>query len=93
MIKRKSDIKGFLKSFESIADRDGEKYYLTLKTINPNGTLTIMKYKDGIFTYHRKNELYWDINEIKIMPEILPDIIWGFRKAVNERIKERLVRI
>lgn len=91
LIRRKKDISEFLNNLETYANWDEAKYYLTLKTENPKGTLTIMKYQDGNFTYHRKNELYWDINEIKIETDILTDIIWGFRKAVNECIREKVV--
>lgn len=93
MIKRKSEISSFLTNFEKHAYWDGAKYFLTLNTVNPMGTLTIMKYQNEKFTYHRKNVLYWDIKEIKIETDILTDIIWGFRKAINEMIREKLVTI
>ena len=93
MIKKKADITDFLNQFEVIANNDGAKNFLTFNTKKPKGTLTIMKYPNGQFTYHRKNELYWDIKEIQISNEILPDIIWVFRKAINERIKDKLVNI
>jgi hypothetical protein len=86
MIMRISEITGFLNHFERYANLDGTKYFLTLNTVSPNGTLTIMKYPDGKFTYHRKNEHYWDIREIDIEMEMLSDIIWGFRKSINELI-------
>ena len=93
MIKRKKEISVFLTHFERVSEWDGEKYFLTLSTEKPKGTLTIMKYQDGNFTYHRKNELYWDINEVKIENHHLQDIIWGFRKAINKMIFEKLVSI
>jgi len=88
MILRMSEIAGFLHDFERYAHLDGTKYFLTLHTVRPNGTLTIMKYQDGNFTYHRKNENYWDIKEIDIEMDLLSEIIWGFRKAINETILE-----
>ena len=88
MIKKKADIMAFMNRFEEFSSRDGLKNFLTFNTKNPKGMLTIIKYPDGKFTYHRKNELYWDINEIQMSNEILPDIIWAFRKAINERLKE-----
>jgi hypothetical protein len=91
MIRRKRDISGFLKNFEIYTNWDGAKYFLTLPTIKPKGNLTIMKYHDGKFSYHRKNELYWDIDEIQIEREMLTDILWGFRKAINECIREKVV--
>jgi hypothetical protein len=86
MIMRISEISGFLNEFERYAHLDGTKYFLTLNTISPNGTLTIMKYPNGNFTYHRKNENYWDIKEINIEMDMLSDIVWGFRKTINETI-------
>ncbi|WP_335497196.1 hypothetical protein [Neobacillus drentensis] len=83
-----SEINGFLHDFEKYARLDGTKYFLTLHTVRPNGTLTIMKYQDGNFTYHRKNENYWDIKEIDIEFEMLSEIIWGFRQTINEMILE-----
>ncbi|MDQ1003939.1 hypothetical protein QFZ28_004339 [Neobacillus niacini] len=90
VIKRKKEAVTFLDNFTKYANFDGQKYYLTLETDNPNGTLTIMKYNNGEFTYHRKNELYWDIKEIKTDIDMLTDIIWGFRKAINECIKSKV---
>jgi hypothetical protein len=89
VIKRKKDILEFLDEFENYANWDGVKYYLTLQTVIPNGTLTFIKYPNGEFTYHRKNDLYWDIKEIKTNCDMLTDIIWGFRKTVNECIKSK----
>lgn len=91
MIKSKREISGFLRNFEIYANWDGEKYYLTIDTVKPKGTLTIMKYGHDIFTFHRKNELYWDIKEIEIEKDMLKDILWGFRKVINECIREKLV--
>lgn len=88
MIRRKKEIPDFISNFETYADWDGTKYYLTLNTVNPMGTLTLIKYPDEVITFHRKNELYWDIKEIKADPDMLTDIIWGFRKAINQSIKE-----
>ncbi|PFP22926.1 hypothetical protein COJ96_24815 [Bacillus sp. AFS073361] len=86
MILRNSEITEFLQDFERYAHQDGIKYFLTLNTVNPKGTLTIMKYPEGNFTYHRKNENYWDIKEVDIDLEMLSDIIWGFRKTINDMI-------
>ena len=88
MIMIDSEITGFLNHFEKYAHKDEAKYYLSLNTVRPNGTLTIMKYPDGSFTYHRKNEHYWDIKEIEVELDNLSDIIWGFRKTINEIILE-----
>jgi hypothetical protein len=88
VLKSKSEVQVFLKIFEAFANWDGEKHFLTMETENPMGILTIMKSSDGDFYYHRKNELYWDIKEIKVETGILTDIIWTFRQAVNKSIKE-----
>ncbi|WP_040208825.1 hypothetical protein [Neobacillus jeddahensis] len=87
MIKSKEEASAFLKNFETFAQWDGKKYYLTIETVNPIGTLTIMKSKNGKFFYHRKNELYWDLQEIMIDTDILIDIIWVFRTAISKSIK------
>jgi hypothetical protein len=52
-----------------------------------------MKYQDGNFTYHRKNELYWDIGEFKFENDQLQEIVWGFWKVINKLIFENLVSI
>jgi hypothetical protein len=88
MLKSKWEVRVFLKTFEVFANWDGEKHFLTMETENPNGILTIMKYPDGIFYYQRKNELYWDIREIIVETDILTDIIWAFRLAINKSINE-----
>jgi hypothetical protein len=93
MITRINEIAGFLYDFERYAQLDGTKYFLTLNTVSPNGTLTIMKYPEGHFTYHRKNENYWDIKEIAIEQDMLSEIIWGFRKTINEMILESSIAL
>lgn len=87
MIRRKSDIPHIIKNFEEFSKKEGNKYYITFETENPIGTITLMKYQDGNFTYHRKNELYWDIKEIQMDSGILIDVMWGFRKSINRFIK------
>jgi hypothetical protein len=87
MLKGKGEIHVFLKTFEAFANWDGEKHFLTMETENPKGILTIMKSREGDYYYHRKNELYWDIREIKVETDILIDIIWAFRQAINKSIK------
>jgi hypothetical protein len=91
LIRRKIEVAKFLNEFEHYANWDGVKYYLTLNTEKPKGNLTIMKYDNGDFTYHRKNALYWDIREIIIEREILTDILWSFRKTINEYIRRKAV--
>lgn len=91
LIRSKREISGFLNNFEIYSNWDKEKYYLTINTENPKGILTIMKYQNGNFTYHRKNELYWDIHEVKVEKDMLKHILWGFRKAINDCIREKLV--
>jgi hypothetical protein len=88
LIRSKWGVSVFLSNFETFAKWNGEKYYLTLETENPKGTLTIMKSPDGKFFYHRKNERYWDLTEIKMDNGILSDIIWEFRTTINKSIKE-----
>ncbi|WHX98604.1 hypothetical protein [Neobacillus sp. DY30] len=88
MLKTKTEVQVFLKIFEAFANWDGEKHFLTMETETPIGILTIMKTQDGAFYYHRKNELYWDIKEIKVETDILTDIIWTFRLAVKKSINE-----
>lgn len=91
MISSKWEVADFLTNFETFAYWNGEKFYLTLETENPKGTLTIMKSQDGKFFYHRKNELYWDLKEIIVDTDILSDIIWVFRTAISKSIKEIVV--
>lgn len=91
MIKSRLEVSDFLTNFETFAYWNGEKFYLTLETENPKGTLTIMKSKNGNYFYHRKNELYWDLKEIMVDIDILSDIIWVFRTAIFKSIKEIVV--
>ncbi|WP_045519640.1 hypothetical protein [Neobacillus niacini] len=91
MLKSKWEVHVFLITFEAFANWDGEKHFLTMETENPRGILTIMKSLDGAFYYHQKNELYWDLREIKVGKDILTDIIWTFRQAINKSIKEMVV--
>jgi hypothetical protein len=88
VLESKWEVQVFLNIFEAFANWDGEKHFLTMETENPKGILTIMKSKEGIFYYHRKNELYWDIKDIKVETDMLTDIIWTFRQAVNKSINE-----
>ncbi|TCN25459.1 hypothetical protein [Mesobacillus foraminis] len=89
MIRRKLDISStFIPSFEQLAEWDGTKYYLLLEDAMNEGSLTIMKYKDGHFTLHRKNNLFWDLDERSITNDELIDIIWKNRKAVNRFLKQ-----
>ena len=88
MLKSKWEVHVFLKTFEAFANWDGEKHFLAMETENPRGILTIMKSPEGAFYYHRKNELYWDIREIKVETDMLTDIIWAFRLAIHKSIKE-----
>ncbi|MEH7113234.1 hypothetical protein V7124_12730 [Neobacillus niacini] len=91
MLNSKWEVQVFLNTFEAFANWDGEKHFITMETENPKGILTIMKSEEGTFYYHRKNELYWDLREIKVETEILTDIIWAFRIAINKSIKEIVV--
>ncbi len=93
MITGINEVTGFINHFERYANLDGTKYFFTLNTVSPNGTLTIMKYPDGMFTYHRRNEQYWDIREMDMDEEMLSDIIWGFRKTINESILESKIAL
>ncbi|MEH7180299.1 hypothetical protein [Neobacillus vireti] len=88
MLKSREEVQVFLKTFEVFANWNGEKHFLTMDTENPKGILTIIKSSEGEFYFHRKNELYWDIKEIKVDTDILIDIIWAFRQAINKSIKE-----
>lgn len=91
MLNSKWEVQVFLNTFEAFANWDGEKHFITMETENPKGILTIMKSEEGTFYYHRKNELYWDLREIKVETEILTEIIWAFRIAINKSIKEIVV--
>jgi hypothetical protein len=91
LLNSKWEVHVFLKTFEAFANWDGEKHFITMETENPKGILTIMKSQEGIFYYHRKNELYWDLKEIKVETDILTDIIWAFRMAINKSLKEMVV--
>lgn len=89
MIKKKIDISStFIPCFEQLAEWDGKKYYLLLEDTINEGSLTIMKYKDGNFTLHRKNNLFWDVEEQPLANDELIDIIWKNRKAVNRFLKQ-----
>jgi hypothetical protein len=91
MIRRKSDVHLFIENFEEYSNKDGDKYYLTFNTENPIGTVTIMKYQDGTFTYHRKNEVFWDVREIGVEGQNLTKVIWDNRKFVNKCLKVLVV--
>ncbi len=83
---RKREIATFVKNFEVFAQFDGEKYYLVIETVEPKGTITIMKYEDW-FTYHRVNDLFSDIKETSVDIDTLKNLIWQYRKAINEYLK------
>jgi hypothetical protein len=91
LISSKCEVHEFLENFESFARCNGDKYYLLIETINPKGTLRILKSQDGSFFYHRKNELYWDLKEISVESDMLTDIVWTFRQAINKSLKEEVL--
>lgn len=93
MIRSKKDIPRFIEIFEKFSNWDGNKYYLTLNTVNPAGTVTLMKYQDGTFSYHRKNEVFWDISEIEINNGELIQMFWDYRKYINKCLKEAEIQL
>lgn len=84
LIKRRRDVPRFIKRFGELAEWDGEKHYIVL------GDVTLMRYEDGMFTYYRKNELFWDIREIEIEPGELQEFVWGLRKKMNKKVVDQL---
>lgn len=56
-IKSHKDADHFLYVFERYAKWDGSKHYIKLPGI------TLMKYPDNSYTFHRKNESFEDIKE------------------------------
>lgn len=92
MLKSRLEVSNFLANFETFAHWDGEKFFLTIETVNPVGTLTIMKNSEvGKFFYHRKNERYWDLKEIIVDTNILEDIIWVFRTEILKSLNKALI--
>lgn len=89
MLRSRWEVLDFLRNFESYANWDGEKFYLSLETEKPKGILTLMKSKEGAYYYHRKNELYWDLKEMDVDRGILSDIIWTFRTQITKSLTER----
>lgn len=87
MIKYKREVSNFIKNFEVFSRFDGEKYYFVFETKAPKGTVTLMKYDEGNFTLHRKNEVFWDIGEVEINGEKLKEFIWENRKSINANLK------
>lgn len=88
IIKRKSDINNFLRGFGEYAEWDGKKYYFTINDPDTKGSITIMNYPNGEFTFHRKNELFWDINEHSAEVITLTDFLWKHRKDLNTSLKQ-----
>ncbi|QGQ46371.1 hypothetical protein [Metabacillus sediminilitoris] len=86
-IKTKADIEKFIQRFDDFSQRDDTKLYLTVKDTKHDGTITIMKYDNNVFTYHRKNESFWDIKEQIIESKDLYKLIWKNRKSINKFLK------
>lgn len=83
IIKSKADIKTFLISFSLLSEWDGSKFFFTVEDPNHPGTITYIQYPDGKTTFHRKNELFWDLKE---QPIIERDI-WRNRRILNKHLK------
>ncbi|MEW5567403.1 hypothetical protein [Rossellomorea marisflavi] len=77
LIKSKKDAAHFLEVFEGCAKWDGSKHYIQLAGI------TLMKYPDGRYTFHRKNDLFEDIKE----HELNSSFLYKYRKETNAFIK------
>jgi predicted SAM-dependent methyltransferase len=85
VIKKKADAEYFLNHFQSLSEWDGTKHYLTFEDTKNKGYLTVMNYPNEEFTFYRKNELFWDLEEHPLTSQSL---IWEHRKAINKVIKE-----
>ncbi|PLS04008.1 hypothetical protein [Neobacillus cucumis] len=82
MIKRKADVKEFIYGFCLHAKWDGKKFYFVINL--PEVTITLMQYTEGYFTIHRISELLCDIYEIPISEGEITNLIWKYRKYINQ---------
>lgn len=85
VIKRKADIQAFLDAFPRLADWGGGKHYICLVDAETGGTITLMRSSDGVYTFHRKNDRFWDVRELPLTD----DVIWKNRKVINRLLRER----
>lgn len=81
-IKKKADCLYFLTYFSYIAKADLDKLYFTFDWEH-NGTITIMKYLDGTYSVHRKNDLMWDLHEGIMSEKEIESFIWTNRRWIN----------
>jgi hypothetical protein len=81
-IKKKADCLYFLTYFSYIAKADLDKLYFTFDW-ERNGTITIMKYLDGSYSTHRKNDVMWDLHEIILNENEIVEFIWTNRRFIN----------
>jgi hypothetical protein len=86
IIKKKTDIDTFLNEIQVYSQWDGTKYYFTFEDIKNNGVITVMSYPNVDFTFHRKNELFWDLREQPINE--VSSFLWKHRKAINNHIRK-----
>jgi hypothetical protein len=83
VIRRKADIEKLKERFVEFAEFDGEKHYLAAHDFAHSGTITFMRYEDGRLTVHRKNDRFWDLEELPIDW----DELWGYRKSLNSALR------
>jgi hypothetical protein len=87
-IKIKADIEEFLFQFCLFSEWDGTKFFITITDEQTKGFVTLMQYPDEQFTFHRKNDHYWDLFETPLNREQVMRFIWKHRKALN-KLRER----
>jgi hypothetical protein len=85
-IKKKADVPYFLTYFSYFAESEVDKLYFTFPWEH-NGTITIMKYLDGTYSIHRKNDLMWDLHEVIFTEKEIENVIWAKRRFINPVIK------
>jgi hypothetical protein len=90
IIKKKENILEFLENFSLFAARDFHKDYFVFRSKH-GGVITLMKYNDNSFSYHRKNEMYWDLYETPFDEVIkIERFVWEHRKGINKKIAKCL---
>jgi hypothetical protein len=85
-IKKKADVQYFLTYFSYLAKADLDKLYFTFDWEH-NGSITIMKYLDGTYSVHRKNDDMWDLWESTYTESQIESFIWAHRRFINPVLK------
>jgi hypothetical protein len=89
VIRKKADVENFISDFQAFSEWDGTKHYISLEDPKNNGYITVISYPNGKFTFHRKNNSFWDLREHPINGEEIISLLWKNRKALNPLIRSR----